>query len=207
MKTRKWMVAAGIALAVVAAIAIAPAVLARGPAGGYGSGMNRAQMMDGTPGPGMGMRGGMGPMQGQRGGMGGPQQSLVAVAAEKLGMTQADLAAELQSGKTIAQVATEKKVALDTIVNAFIAPRKAHLETLVADGQLTQAQMDTMLATMKTNVTARLNQPGTAQGGGPGSSFVDEDGDGVCDHAGSVPMGNGPRAGRSQGEPRGRQGR
>ncbi|HET9222262.1 MAG TPA: hypothetical protein VFO07_07150 [Roseiflexaceae bacterium] len=207
MKTRMWMVVAGIALAIVAAIAIAPAVFAQGPAGGYGPGMNRAQMMDGTPGPGMGMRGGMGPMQGRRGGMGGPQQSLVAVAADTLNMTQAALVTELQGGKSIAQVAAEKKVALDTIVTAFIAPRKAHLESLVADGQLTQAQMDSMLATMKTNVTTRLNQPGRAQGGGPGSGFVDEDGDGVCDHAGSGPMGNGPRAGRPQGEPRGRQGR
>ena len=69
MKTRMWMVVVGIALAIVAAIAIAPAVLARGPAGGYGPGMNRAQMMDGMPGPGMGMCGGMGPMQGRRGGM------------------------------------------------------------------------------------------------------------------------------------------
>jgi hypothetical protein len=198
MKTRTWMVVAGIALAIVAAIAIAPAVLAQGPAGGYGPGMNRAQMMDGTPGPGMGMRGGMGPMQGRRGGMGGPQQSLVAVAADTLGMTQADLIAQLQGGKTITQIAAEKKVALDTIVNAFIAPRKAYLEALIANGQLTQAQMDTMLATMKANVTARLNQPGTAQGGGPGSGFVDEDGDGVCDYAGSGPMGSGSMRGRAQ---------
>ena len=198
MKTRMWMVLAGIALAIVAAIAIAPAVLARGPAGGYGPGMNRAQMMDGTPGPGMGMRGAMRPMQGRRGGMGGPQQSLVAVAADTLGVTPADLIAQLQGGKTIAQVAVERNVALNTIVDAIVATRQARMAEAVAAGRMTQAQMDTMLATMKTNVTARLNQPGTAQGGGPGSGFVDEDGDGVCDHAGSGRMGNGSMRGRAQ---------
>ena len=201
MKTRRWLVLAGVALAVVAAVALGPAVFAQGPGSGYGSG--NGPLIGGMPGAGMGMRGGMGQMAGRL----GPQNSLVAVAAEQLGMTQADLVAQLRGGKTIAQVATEKNVALDTIVNAFIAPRKARLEALVANGQLTQAQMDTMLATMKTNVTARLNQPGTAQAGGPGSGFVDEDGDGVCDHAGSGPIGNGPRAGGPRGGPRGRQGR
>jgi hypothetical protein len=126
--------------------------------------------------------------------MGGPQQSLVAVAAEKLGMTQVELVAQLRGGKTIAQVAAERKVALNTIVDAFVAPRQARMAEAVAAGRMTQAQVDTMLATMKTNVAARLNQPGTAQGGG----FVDEDGDGVCDHAGSGPMGNGPMRGRAQ---------
>jgi hypothetical protein len=184
MNTRRWIVLAGVLLAVAAAVALGPAVLAQGPAGyGPGSGM----MMGGMPGAGygMGMRGRMGPIS--------PTNSLVAVAAEKLGMTQADLVAQLRSGRTIAQIATEKNVALATIVDAFIAPRKAHLEILVANGQLTQAQMDTMLATMQANVTARLNQPGIPQGHGPGAGYVDADGDGVCDHAGSGRMGNGPR--------------
>jgi hypothetical protein len=189
------MVLAGAALAVVAALALGSAVLAQGPAG-YGPGGIMMGGMSGA-GCGMGMRGGMEPI--------GPANSLVAVAAEKLGMTQADLVAQLHSGKTIAQIATDKNVALTTIVDAFIAPRKAHLETLVANGQLTQAQMDTMLATMQANVTARLNQPGTPQGCGPGAGFVDANGDGVCDHAGSGRMGNRPGSGPRAG-PRGDQG-
>jgi hypothetical protein len=63
-----------------------------------------------------------------------------------------------------------------------------------------------MLAMMRANVTARLNQPGTLQGRGPGPGFVDADGDGVCDHAGSGRMGNGPRSGPRTG-PRGGQGK
>ncbi len=124
--------------------------------GGFGSGMHRAQMMDGTPGPGNRM--------GMRGQMGGPQQSLVAVAADTLGMTQADLIAQLQGGKTIAQVASEKNVALDTIVNAFVATRQAHMAQAVAAGRMTQEQADAMLATMRANVTARLSQPWSPRG-------------------------------------------
>jgi hypothetical protein len=188
MNTRTWLTLAGIALAIVVAIAVAPSVWAQGPVGGFGSGMHRAQMSDGTPGPGTG--------RGMRGQMGGPQQSLVAVAADTLGITQADLIAQLQGGKTIAQVAREKNVALDTIVNAFVATRQARMAQAVAAGRMTQEQADAMLATMRANVTARLNQPWSPQG--PGAGFTDEDGDGVCDHAGSGRMGGGPMHGRAQ---------
>jgi hypothetical protein len=176
MNTKRWIALAGVALALVIAIVVAPAVLAQGSGAGYGSG------------GGMGPRG---PGLGYGRGMGGPQQSLVAVAAEKLNMTQADLVTELRSGKTIAQVAEGKQVALDTIVDAFVATRQARMAEAVTTGRMTQAQADAMLATMKANVTARLSQPWSPQGNGSGAGFVDQDGDGVCDHAGGGRMGGG----------------
>lgn len=163
MKTRTWIALAGIVLAVVVAIALAPAVLAQGPAGGFGPGQAQGRMLGGGPGTGMGPHGGMGGMHGQ---MSGPQQSLVAVAADTLGMSQAGLIAQLQAGKTIAQVASDKNIALDTIVNAFVATRQARKAEAVAAGRMTQAQADAMLATMKANVTARLSQPWSPQGPG-----------------------------------------
>ena len=179
MKTRiMWITLAGVALALAVAIILAPAALAQGPTGGYGPGM------------------GMGP--GGRG-MGGPQISLVAVTAQQLNMPQADLVTELQGGKTIAQVAADKHVAPDTIVNAFVATRATRLDAAVAAGRLTRAQADAQLATMRANVTARLSAPWSPQGNGPGTGFVDQNGDGVCDNAGNGPMG----AGRMGGGPRG----
>ena len=193
MKTRTWLTLAGIALAVMVAIAVAPAVLAQGPAGGFGQAQGR-MIGGGTPGAwnGMRQRGGMGGMRGQMGG----QQSLVAVAADTLGITQADLIAQLQGGKTIAQVASEKNVTLDTIVNAFVATRQARMAQAVADGRMTQAQADAMLATMRANVTARLSQPWSPQGPGMGAGYADANGDGVCDNAGSGGMGAGRMRGR-----------
>jgi hypothetical protein len=195
MKTRTWLTLAGIALAVMVAIAVAPAVLAQGPMGGYAPGQMRSRMVDGTPGAGTGM-GRRGGMEGMRGQMGGPQQSLIAVAADKLGMPQADLIAQLQGGKTIAQVAGEKNLALDTIVNAFVATRQARMTQAVAAGRMTQAQVDAMLATMRANVTARLSQPWSSQGPGMGAGYADANGDGVCDNAGSGGMGTGRMRGR-----------
>jgi len=197
MKTRTWIALAGIALALIVTIALAPRVLAQGPGGGYGpygSGAVMGRMMGG--GGGMGMRRGMGPIGGMAGLMGGPAQSLVAVAADTLVIPQADLIAQLQQGRTIAQVAAEHNVAPATIVDAFVATRQTRMVAAVADGRLTQEQADTMLATMRANVTARLSQPWSPQGNGPSAGFIDQDGDGVCDYAGSGRMSGGPMGGR-----------
>jgi hypothetical protein len=195
MKMRTWLTLVGIALAVMVAIAVAPVVWAQGSAGGFGAGQMQGRMAGGTPGAGNGM-GRRGGMDGMRGQMGGPQQSLVAVAANTLGMPQADLIAQLQGGKTIAQVAGEKNVALDTIVNAFVATRQARMAQAVAAERMTQAQIDAMLATMRANVTARLSQAWSPQGPGMGAGYTDANGDGVCDNAGSDGMGAGRMRGR-----------
>ena len=117
-------------------------------------------------GQGYGMKIGMGYADSSN--WGGPQNSLVAVAANVLGMNQTDLVAELND-KTIAQVAQEKGVATDTIVDAFLAPRVAAIQSAVEEGRLTQAQADQMLATMKAHVTERLSAAWTPLGPGTGS--------------------------------------
>ena len=109
---------------------------------------------------------------------GGRQNSLVASAAQTLGMTQADLVSAMQSGKTIADVAKAKGIALDKIVDAFLTARQAMLKTAVAGGRLTQAQADSMIGIMKANVLARLSAPFTPRGTG----FMDADNDGLCDN-------------------------
>jgi hypothetical protein len=195
---KKWIIVAGVVgvLVLAAGLALTPLVMAQGPANrNDGFGFSRGPMMRTAVGPGPGQQMGQatGPALGLGPRWGGQANSLVAVAAAQLGMTQAELVAELQGGQTIADVAAEKGVALETIVDAFVAPRAERLAELVANGQLTQEQADDMLAAMKANITARLSEAWTP--GGPGyvdqdgdgqcDNFVDEDGDGVCDHAGA----------------------
>ena len=133
-------------------------------------------------GPGGGGRGGMGGGMG----MGGPQNSLVATAAQVFGMTQTDLVTTLNTGKTIADVAKDKGIALNKIVDAAIAVRKTALDQSVTSSRMTQAQADTMLATMKTNITAQLSAAFQPRGYG--------DGTGVCSGTGTGLMQNrGPR--------------
>jgi hypothetical protein len=119
---------------------------------------------------------------GNRGrGQGSSDSSLVAIAAQVLGLNQTDLVAELNTGKTIANIATEKGVDPAKIVDAFLAPRAADLQADVAAGRLTQSQADTMLANMRISVTAQINAPFQPNGAGNGNG----QGDGICDGTGS----------------------
>lgn len=184
----KWLKLGTLAalVAVVGALVVSAPAFAQGPAG--------------NPTGGVGVGYGLGGRGGGRGGMwGGPDGSLVTVAAEVLGLDRTALVAKLNAGQTIADVAQAEGVALDKIVDAFLAPRVEALVQAVADGRITQAQADTMLATMEANVTAQLSAPHavTPRGNGIGTGFVDADGDGVCDSLGT----EGPRGPRGRWNP------
>jgi competence protein ComGC len=139
------------------------------------------ERMDQGSGPGfygglMGPRGGMwGRGFGHGGFMGGPENSLVSVAADKLGMTVDELATELRGGKSIADVAGEKGMDTQTIVEAYMAQLKANLDQAVTNGRITQTQADSMLQQAEERMSDLLNNtfedcgPGLFQGGvGPG---------------------------------------
>lgn len=158
-------VIAAVVLSLLVLVASASVALAfrgePGPASRSASSTPYAQC-DGT-----GLQLGAGPMQAGDGNLwslGGPEDSLVAVTARTLDMDQQALVAELRSGKTLAQVAQEQNVALDTIITAFMAPRVEYLQARLADGSLTQTQMDTLVAQMRAHLETVLQQP-WAQGG------------------------------------------
>jgi hypothetical protein len=119
-------------------------------------------------------------------GLGGPENSAIAIAAEQLGLEPADLLAELQAGKTIAELAEAQGVSLDSIVEAIVAAHSERLATAVENGRITQEQADAMLATMTENLTARLSQPFESGQGFGGRGFG---GPGRGNHFG--PMGPG----------------
>jgi hypothetical protein len=96
--------------------------------------------------------------------LGGPQNSLVAIAAKTLGLDQAALVAELTAGKTIADVAKAKNVAVSKIVDAMVANRTAALKAAVDAKRITQARMDAELKVMKDNVTTRISNKWTPRG-------------------------------------------
>lgn len=112
-----------------------------------------------------------------RGGLGhGPALTTIATA---LGMTEAELQSALQGGKTVAAVATEKGVALQTIVDALVAEQKTLLQQAVTAGRLTQAQADARLAELQTQLPTQLSTtftPGMGKGErggfGPGASLT-----------------------------------
>ncbi|HET9496512.1 MAG TPA: hypothetical protein VFR15_19970 [Chloroflexia bacterium] len=207
MKGRITLVAAALVAVVALGAAFAPVALAQPATPGAGAGNGPAATQGNPPaanqgyGPGMmagrsqqGMMGGRGMHGGMMGGQGmmGSENSLIAVTAEQLNITVEELIAELDGTNSIAQVAAAHNVSVDTIVNAFLAPRIERLNEAVASGRITQEQADQMIATMRTNVTTHINEVWTPRGPGQGQGFVDENGDGVCDN---MPAGGQPGQG------------
>ena len=78
-------------------------------------------------------------------------------AAKYLGMTEAALRAQLESGKTLAQVAKNRNKSADGLVTALVAEKKARIEQAVKDGHLSQAQANELVAGIKEHVTAMVN--------------------------------------------------
>ena len=115
-------------------------------------------------------RGGSGPMgqgpmgQGRMGAPGfGHEMRGLGAAADYLGLTQSELLAKLQSGKSLADVAKDQGKSVDGLIDAMVADAKTHLDQAVKDGKLTQSQADDILSNVKQHITALVN--GTAPPG------------------------------------------
>jgi len=83
--------------------------------------------------------------------------SLISVAADELGMSLSDLTAEFQEGKSIAEVAEEKSVDPQAIVDACLAQYKEKLTEAVEDERITQKQADLMVANMEEAIAEQLD--------------------------------------------------
>jgi polyhydroxyalkanoate synthesis regulator phasin len=78
-------------------------------------------------------------------------------AADYLGLTQAQLRAQLNSGKTLAQIAKDRGKSVDALVDKLVADKKARIEAAVKDGRLTRAEADRIEADLKQEVTDFVN--------------------------------------------------
>lgn len=181
MKRILAFLAAGItgALITLFALSFATAAMAQGPNG-------QSATSAGTR--------GNGSMMGSGGRMGGSAESLVGMAAVKLGLTQSELVAQLGTDGTIADTLTAGNVDPAAFIDEFVASRATRLDAAVAANTMTQQDADARLATARSMSTARIYQPftqlgpggqgpnaGQGAGHGNGQGFVDANGDGVCD--------------------------
>jgi polyhydroxyalkanoate synthesis regulator phasin len=90
----------------------------------------------------------------------------LAAAANYLGLTEAKLEAQVESGKTLAQVATAQGKTVDGLIAALKADAKQKLDDAVKAGRLTQAQENRILADLDQRITGFVN--GTLQHHGRG---------------------------------------
>jgi hypothetical protein len=103
-----------------------------------------------------------------------------AAIASYLGLSQSDLAADLQKGETLAQIAIAQGKTVTGLEAAIVADAKSHLDAEVTAGTITAAQESARLADLSSHVDDMVNSTGPPAGahrgpggpGGPGSAAV-----------------------------------
>jgi hypothetical protein len=108
--------------------------------------------------------------EGPRGEQGGPGRGQrgqgMEAAATALGMTTDELRTAVQSGQTLAQIAADKGVDVQVVIDALKAELSAHLAEEVTSGEITQEQADQKLAQASERITDMVNN-GRPERGGP----------------------------------------
>lgn len=78
-------------------------------------------------------------------------------AAKALTITTDELKAQLKAGKSVANVATDKKIDLQTVKDAILAAIKSELDTRVKDNKITQTQADARYKKASDNIDKLVN--------------------------------------------------
>ena len=86
--------------------------------------------------------------------------SPLATVSKVLGITETELKTELQTGKSIADVAKAKNIDIATVKAALVAEAKAHIDAEVAAGKHTAAEGVTKLAEKTSRIDTMLTTAG-----------------------------------------------
>lgn len=90
-------------------------------------------------------------------------------AAKVLNLSVEDLRNKLEAGKTLAEVAGDQGVEVQTLIDALVADASEHLDQAVADGKLTSDEASQRKADLPDRITEMVNNDFPARGpGGPG---------------------------------------
>lgn len=90
--------------------------------------------------------------------------AMEAVVTDTLGISKEDLEAAREEGKSLADIAGDKR---DELVAALVAFQTAEIDAAVADGKMTQEQADKMKADLPERVAERVDNA-APEGRGPG---------------------------------------
>jgi len=189
---RKWkiaipivagLLAIGTGIGVVAAKSADHSAIYQ-PAGNYQTVSTSAALGNTT---GLWYCGGVGGMMGYGAGFPVPPQ-----VATLLGTTTADLEAQLNSGKTLADIASANGISQNQLIQTMMAPYEAHISLMVQYGYLTQDQANNMTEQMQerlqTMVTSQLNYDNSGWGYMGGMMGLYSGGDGSQEQPGSNPV-------------------
>ena len=151
-------VLAGVLVTLLASTALAAGPVTP-PAQGFGQGMGMRAAAAGSTVPDAAYPCGMGAGMAGEQGRGKPawagQPDEVATL---LGMSAEDIQTARQSGKSLVAIADSKGIGEEKLISTILDAKKEILTGLVADGKLTQAQMDLMIEHMQTQVKTMVER-------------------------------------------------
>ena len=101
-----------------------------------------------------------------RGGPGLHGQASLAAAATYLGLTPAELRTQLESGKSLAEIAKAQGKSVDGLKKTLSADLQRKLDAAVKDGKLTQAQADEIESRLTEHLDDLVNGTGRPHGDG-----------------------------------------
>jgi polyhydroxyalkanoate synthesis regulator phasin len=90
-------------------------------------------------------------------------------AASALGVTTEDLRTAFADGKSIADVAAEQGVEVQTVIDTLVAEVSTHLDEAVAEGRLTEEEAATRKTEVTEKITELVDQAGGLRPGRPGA--------------------------------------
>lgn len=109
--------------------------------------------------------------------------SLAATVADVLGISRTDLGTARQAGKSLNDIAADKGVGQEQLVNSVLAKRQQNLAQALQDQKITQEQYNQCVQQMKENIEKNLARTATVPNG----------------------KGNGAKMGKGQGQGNGSQ--
>ncbi|WP_227766439.1 DUF2680 domain-containing protein [Zhaonella formicivorans] len=87
--------------------------------------------------------------------------SMRTVIADLLGMSESDLIAARQSGQSMVDIAKEKGIEKEQLIDKVVSTRKDTLQQLVADGKITQEQANYCLQNLETRIESNMERTTT----------------------------------------------
>jgi uncharacterized protein YidB (DUF937 family) len=98
----------------------------------------------------------------------GNHEEMQGIIADTLGLSTEELQSELESGKTVAQLAEEKGVSVDAVVDAITAKINESIDQAVADGNLDAEKAEEIKSGAPDKVRDRIENGPPERGHGPG---------------------------------------
>jgi len=108
----------------------------------------------------------------------GNHEEMQGVIADTLGISTEELQSELESGKTVAQLAEEKGVSVDAVIDAVTAKINESIDQAVAEGDLDAEKAEEIRSNAPERVREMIEN-GRPEGRGPGGPCGPPEGPGT----------------------------